>query len=294
MALFAELFSIIAPVLICAGIGYLWAKSGKAFDTDFVTNIVMYIGTPALIVATLLEKRPDMASFWGMIGAAFLVFVVCACAGLIFLKILGLSPRAYLPVMTFPNAGNLGLPLCLFAFGEEGLALAIVFFTVASVLQFTVGVWVAQGRVDFHQSFKTPLIYAAFLAVAFVVGEFEAPIWLRNTLSLIAGLTIPLMLLALGVSLARLAVDSFARSLKLSLFRLGGGFAIGLLVAELMGLEGSMRGVLILQSSLSPAVYNYLFAERFGKAGAEVAGVIVLSTLMAFLVLPATLAFLLQ
>ena len=173
------------------------------------------------------------------------------------------------------------------------MALAIVFFTVASVLQFTLGAWVAQGRINLKESFRTPLIYAVVLSVLIILNGVEAPRWFTNTITLIGNLTIPLMLLALGVSLARLKISSFIQSLTLSLFRLAVGFSVGLGISFLLDLEGTLRGVLILQSSLSPAVYNYLFAERFGSAGGEVAGVIVLSTFLTFLLLPAVLVFLL-
>ncbi len=292
MELIGELFAVLGPVLITAGLGYGWAKLDHKFDIDFVTSLVMHIGTPALILATFLETRPSFDSFMEMALATLAVFVLCAALAAIFLRSCGLAIRDYLPVATIPNSGNMGLPLCLFAFGEEGLALGIVFFTIASLLQFTIGISIVRGRFEILESLKMPLIYAVLIALVFVVGDIQAPRWLSNTLNLIGGLTIPLMILALGVSLARLEVRSFARSLLISLFRLAVGFAVGLVIAELWGREGGARGVLVLQSSLSPAVYNYLFAERFGRAGGEVAGVIVVSTLLAFLVLPFSLAYL--
>ena len=289
----SDLVAIILPVLLCALLGYGWAKLGKPFDTDFVTSLVMYLGTPCLIVSTFLKSPPEPAAFGEMTLASLLVFMLCGAGAWIFLLACRLPARDFLPVITFPNAGNMGLPLCLFAFGEEGLALGIVFFTLASLLQFTFGAAIVRGRWDLLQVLKMPLVYAVALALVFALTEVPAPRWFANAVGLIGGLTIPLMILALGVSLARLEVASLGRSLLLSSYRLGAGFLIGLLVAETLGLEGTLRGVLILQSSLSPAVYNYLFAERFGRAGSEVAGVIVLSTCLAFVILPFTLAFLL-
>ena len=177
MELVSNIFATVAPVLICAGIGYGWARSGRGFDTAFVTALVMYIGTPALIVSTVLRTRPDLALFGQMAMASLIVYVLCALVGLLFLKILRLSARDFLPVITFPNAGNMGLPLCLFAFGEHGLALGIIFFTVGSLLQFTLGVSVAQGRLSLRDSLKMPLLYAVLLSVTFVAADVPAPIW---------------------------------------------------------------------------------------------------------------------
>ena len=289
----SDLVAIIAPVLLTALLGYGWAKLDKPFDTAFVTSLVMYVGTPCLIVSTFLKSPPDPAAFAEMTLASLAVFVLCGALAWLFLRLCRLPARDFLPVITFPNAGNMGLPLCLFAFGEAGLALGIVFFTVASLLQFTFGAGIVRGRFELGQILKMPLIYAVALALLFGLTDLTAPRWFANSVGLVGGLTIPLMILALGVSLARLKVRSLGRSFLLSAFRLGVGFLLGLAVAELLGLEGTLRGVLILQSSLSPAVYNYLFAERFGRAGSEVAGVIVISTCLAFAVLPFILAYLL-
>jgi hypothetical protein len=97
------------------------------------------------------------------------------------------------------------------------------------------------------------------------------------------------MLLALGVSLQRLQLGRLKVSLVVALLRLGVGFAGGLLVATLFQLEGAARGVLIIQSAMPAAVFNYLFAQVHGRDPAAVAGVVVLSTFIGFLLLPLVL-----
>jgi hypothetical protein len=169
----------------------------------------------------------------------------------------------------------------------------IAVFTVSAIGQFTFGALIASGEVSLRRLVRTPVIYAVAIALAFMMTETKPPVWFANTIGLIGGLTIPLMLLALGVSLARLKIKSFGRSLALSLLRLGGGLVIGILVAELLGMSGPARGVIILQSAMPVAVFNYLFAQRYNREAEEVAGMVVLSSLIAFAGLPFLLAFLL-
>ena len=141
-----RLIEVILPVLICAGIGYGWARSGRPFDTRMVTRLVTNIGTPCLIVATLTGLRLESDAFFTMAGAALLsisVFFVIAYA---ITRLAGDDFRTYGPPLGFANAGNLGLPLCLFAFGDAGLALAIAYFAVGAVGQFTVGQFIVAGR----------------------------------------------------------------------------------------------------------------------------------------------------
>jgi hypothetical protein len=286
---FAELAAIVAPIFICAGIGFAWARLRRPFESEFVTAVVTTVGTPFLVFSSLTRLPLEMTTVGEMAGAACLAFAGFAFVGIAVLKAARLSFRSYLPALMFPNAGNMGLPLCLFAFGEHGLALAIVFFAVSSTLQFTVGVGIAAGSADPRRLLRLPLIYAVIAALTVVATGVRVPAWLANTADLIGGLTIPLMLFALGVSLARLQVRSLKRSLALSLVRLLGGVGLGFGIGWALGLSEAARGVLAIQSAMPVAVFNYLFAQLYRREPAEVAGMIVLSTLISFATLPALL-----
>lgn len=291
--MFAELFPVLAPVVICAGIGFLWARGGEPFDVGQITRISVNLGTPCLIIWTFEQTRPEPELFLEIAAAITFAFVCFAALGFAVLKLLRLELRNYLPALVFPNTGNMGLPLCFFAFGEAGLAFAIVIFTVSAIGNFTFGASLARGSARLSDLARMPVLYAVPVGLALIVWDLHLPEWIANTVQLLGGLTIPLMLLALGVSLSRLGMASFARSCGLSIVRLAGGFAIGLLAAELFGLEGVARGVLILQCSMPTAVFNYLFAERYGRAPSEVAGMVLTSTLFSFATLPLLLWYLL-
>jgi malate permease and related proteins len=146
--LYAELAAIILPVLIVAFIGFAWAKFGKGFDTRLVTQLATNIGTPALAADTLMRVHVANATLIEMAGLTLACFAGFILLGLIALRLMRLPVHSYLPALVFPNSGNMGLPLCLFAFGEAGLALAVVFFTVSATLHFTLGVSIAAGEIS--------------------------------------------------------------------------------------------------------------------------------------------------
>ena len=120
-----DIFAIIAPVFICALIGYTWVKRGHAFETPFVSNLVMNVGAPCLIFSTFMAIDLDKDAFLTMAGAAFVSMMIFGLVGYVVLRICNLDQRAFLPGQIFPNVGNMGLPLCLLAFGDEGLALGL-------------------------------------------------------------------------------------------------------------------------------------------------------------------------
>ncbi len=288
-----DLFSIIAPVFICAGIGFVWQKQGRAYDTDLITTLITNIGTPGLVFFTLYDGDLKIADFGIMAAASVFVIGGAGIIGGLALRATELSFKAYLPSLMFANSGNMGLPLCLLAFGKAGLALAIVFFTVSAILQFTIGVALSSGTFSPAKLLRVPIIYAVLLAVAIMVADVKAPDVLVSTARLLGGMTIPMMLITLGVSLAKLKVTSLGRSVGLSVLRLVLGFAVAWGIAELLGFTGLERGVLILQSAMPVAVFNYLFAQRYNNHPEEVAGMVVLSTVLSFATLPALLWFVL-
>lgn len=288
------LFQIIAPVFVCAGFGFFWSKSGRPFHIETVSALVTNIGAPMLIFSTLVRLQMDLGKLLEFAMINMLALLLFFAIGFGLLKALKYDIRAYLPGLMFSNTGNMGMPLCLFAFGEQGLVLAIAIFTVAALLQFTLGVWLASGSSSIGMIFKTPLIYSVLLALMFKLSAVELPSALVDTTQLLGNMTIPLMLMALGVSLANLSVGYLKRATILSVIRLSMGFAVGVALAEIFGLSGIARGVLILECAMPVAVFNYLFALKYDRAPGEVAGMVLVSTLLSFLTMPALLWYVLR
>ena len=215
-----------------------------------------------------------------------------ALVAAIVLPLAGLRVKTFLPSLTFPNNGNLGLPLAAYAFGAEGLSYAIVFYAICMIGQFTVGQAIAAGKANWVGMLRLPLIYAVLLGVAVSVCRVPLPLWVINTISLIGGMTIPLMLLMLGSSLARLRVEMMSRAIALSVLRIGVGACIGYGIAALFHLDGAARPVLIMQCAMPVAVYNYLFAQKWNNQPEEVASLVVVSTFVSIVSVPALLHFL--
>ena len=284
--MYSQLIPILAPVFIVALLGYGWARLALPFDREFVTGIVMNIGVPCLILQGATGLDAEVSLFMSMLGYALLALMVCAVVGTVVLRALGQPLRSYLPPVAFGNAGNLGLPLCLFAFGPRGLGLAIGFYLVGSVAQFLVGP-LFQGRKPVWRTLlSTPVNYAAVLGVALLSTGTALPAWLGNTVQLLAGMAIPLMLVALGHALGSFSLNRLRVATALALARLGLGLAVGLGIVWLFGLEGTERGVVLIESAMPVAVFNYLLAARYDRHPEEIAGAIVISTLLSFATLP--------
>lgn len=301
-----ELWNVIAPVLICTAIGFFWGRSSTPYAAEFVSRAVMNIGAPCLVVSAISQVEISGQDFAQVALAAVIVFIGTAALGVIAIRTLGknnlakkgVEGRALLSAVVFPNNGNMGLPLCLFAFGEQGLALGLSFFLVQMTALMTAGVALMSRastglRAILVDLAKQPLIYAIIIALWLVGSGTRLPLWIDSTVELLAGFTIPLMLITLGVSLSNLTTTGWWRSIVFSTLRIGGGLVLAWIAVSLLGITGTARNVVLLQAIMPAAVFNYLLALKFDRDPNAVAGVVVASTIMALLAVPLLLTFLL-
>ena len=289
--MFAQLFGIISPILLCAGAGLIWVRLDYEFPTDFVTRIIMYFGAPCMVLSSLTRMHADMGAVITTISLGLLTMSLVGMAGWVALRRYRVDVHSFLPSLLFPNCGNMGLSLCLFAFGQEGLTLGVGYFIGMLFFQFTLGNFIySHGRGSWGDRLKSlacqPVIYAMFIGLICMKNQWALPVWAANTTELMGGVTIPLMLLTLGASLARLQVGAWKMSLAFSFARIFGGLGVAYLLCALFGVEGITRKVILLQSAMPVAVFNYLFALHYDRKHEDVAGIVVVSTLVGFAFLP--------
>ena len=284
--LLASLLPVLTPVLAAILVGVAWARLGTPAEPAQVTQLVLNVGTPCLVFSALSALTVHPGELGLMALATVMMLLGFLGAGQVLLRGVGLPRRTYFTPVVFGNLGNLALPIGLYAFGDAGLELGIVMFATQSTLFFTVNMWLMSGRSSPLAMLRTPQIYAVAAALAFVLTDTAPPAWLANTTELLGGMTIPLMLIMLGISLARMKVVAVARPLAAVALRLLAGAAIALAIAWALGLTGTAVGIVFLACSMPAAVFNYLAAVRYDRDPGEVASYIVLSTIAVLVLLP--------
>jgi malate permease and related proteins len=281
-----EILSVIVPVLIVIGLGYLWARIDMPFDREMIGSLVLRIGVPGLIFSTLTTADINPGTVGMMALYAALVIAICALVGIVILRAAGLPLHTYLLSAMHGNSGNMGLALAAMVFGTEGLALAIAFFLVVSISQNSLGILVSSGSLRLLPLVREPILIASAVTLAFILADWPVPQWLAHTTDLVGSFVIPLMLILLGVSLARLEVSDLRVAGGISLLRGMSGAGAALLVILAFGLTGAQAGVVFIMATMPVAVLNFIYAERFDRSPERVAGVIVVSTVGTLAVLP--------
>ncbi|MEM6486966.1 MAG: AEC family transporter [Pseudomonadota bacterium] len=289
----AEIATITAPVVLLALAGYAWARVGWPFDLEFVTKLSLNASVPCLIFATLVQAEIEPAAFRDIAIASVAAYGAVALVLWAMLWVGGLDRQVWLAPMVFGNTGNVGLPVALFAYGQEGLALAMVAFAVMAILSFTVGIAMVAGAGRPGETLRQPLVYASIAGGIAAVVDWTPPAWALNTMALAGQIAIPLMLLTLGVSIARLRIGGLGLAAGLSVLKLALTAGIGYGVALAFALEGVALGALVLQLAMPAAVTSYMLAARYERDPTAVAGLVVVSTVTALVAIPGLLALLL-
>ena len=281
---------IVAPVLLLACIGFSWVKLGYEYRLEFVTRLAMTLSVPALIFTALINTDLDPSALTGLFLATLLTYLIISALALITVKLAGMDSRTYVNPLTFGNTGNLGMPLALFAFGDVGLSYAIVVFAVMAFWSFTFGLYVTSGGGSPFKALKEPLVWATVLGALFLWQGWKLPKFAMNTLELLGQIAIPIMLITLGVAVARLRPTGLFKASAISIAKVTicAGIAFGM--ALIFNLSPEPTAVLIVQMATPVAVTSYMLAEKYGADSDAVAALVVASTLLSIIYLPVLLS----
>ena len=288
MELYLKLIDVIAPVFFVIGIGYYLGKKNPEINTDFITTFAGNVGTPAMIFYTITTTGVTLSVFTEYFIYALIIIGGFSLVGIIFLLLLKKDFISELPPLILPNTGNMGIPICLFAYGTAGLGVASAIASVIILLHFTLGVLLAKKSFSFEILIKNMPIYGIIVSVIFLYFEWDVPGYLENTTFLLTYATIFLVLMSLGIALSRLKVVSWTHASILGAVRVIIGPLIGFGLIKFLNLNGFAAGVLLIQSCMPSAVLTYLVGSMYSerKVVDSVASVIVTSTVMSFITIP--------
>lgn len=290
----------ILPIILLSGAGF---ALGKLLDIDprSLGRVVFYVFSPILLFDLLAQNQLKFTD-----AAITIAFALCfiLMIGLLtfllgyFLKLERSALVAILITTMFANTGNYGLPLVSFAFGEQALSYAGIYFATTTILFYTLGVFLASlGHMAFREAivglFKIPTMYAVLLAIAINALNFEIPTPVARAVELAAGGTIPLMLVLLGVQLTKVEFSGNQRALQLSVgLRLVIAPLAALLFAALFGLQGFPRQASVTQASMPSMVSATVLAAEYNLDARLVTAVVFISTLLSPFTLTPLLVYL--
>ena len=300
MNLVSVFVNVLLPIFILMGFGVLLDRK-LHIDVKSVSRVTFFIFSPCLIFSSLVSSMVS-----GQDSTLILAFVLLVTLVLgVIASLLGRLTRvdrvtmsAFMLSTLFMNSGNYGLSVNLFAFGEEGLARAALFFVGSAILSNTVGVFLAArgragARTALTRVFKAPLVYAAVAALLVNLGGWQVPEPISKALSIAGNGAVPSLLIVLGMQLSRTSIDSDVLMVVLAtILRLIVAAGAAWLLADLMSLQGVTRQVCIVQASMPAAVTPLIIAVEYDAKPKFVTSVIFVSTLASMVTLAVLLSIL--
>ena len=288
MEIYLKLFEVLFPVFFIVGIGYFIGKKNKNFDTTFITDYSANFGAPALFIFAITSSGVKFDIFAEYFIYSIIALTSFAIVGIIFLIAMKKDYIRELPPFFLPNTGNMGIPICLFAYGSLGMGVAAAISSLVVLLHFTLNIFLASKKMDVNIILKSPSTYAVIISVAFLYYDLEMPKFVINSVMLLGYAMIVLILMSLGISLTQLKVFSIKSSIISSIGRVIIGPLIGFLLIKIFNLTGYAAGVLLIQSSMPSAILTYLIASMYSpkKIVDNISSMIVVSTLMSLITVP--------
>ena len=297
MEIYIKLFEVVFPVFFVTGIGYYLGKKNPKIDTKFITNFAANIGTPAMVIYAVTSTGINFEIFRDYFWYYLLAILSFSIVGIINLYLIKTKDIIReLPPLIFPNTGNMGLPICMFAYGSQGLGVSASITSLIILMHFTVGVFLADRKFNLDVIIKNPPFYAIIFSAVVLFYEIEMPVFVITTTEWLMYTTIFLILMSLGIALTWLKVFSFNKALISSFTRMFIGPLIGIGLIWIFNLKGFAAGVLLIQCSMPSAVLNYLVGSIYSpkKVVDSVASTIVVSTIMSFITIPIVVYFALR
>jgi len=299
-----ELFTTFAnnllPILLIAATGYILGKT-LTVDSRTIGRIVFYIFSPLLVFNLMVTSQLNFGQAITTVEFTAVVIAIMGVLAFIFGKIFQLErPQLLAVILTvaFGNTGNYGLPLVKFAFGDEALAVASIFYVTTTILFNTVGVIIASlGHSDLKSAilgvFKLPIVYGVILALLVKATGFQIPVSLSRTIEIAANGAIPLMIVLLGLELTKIEWSHSFRALGVGvLTKLILGPIVGLLLASLFGLQGHSHQGSVIEAAMPAAVANTVIATEYKLEPSLVTAIVFLGTILSPLTLTPLIVFL--
>lgn len=300
MSLLSVFVNNLLPILLLSGSGYALGRTLN-LDSRPLGRVIFYILSPVLVFNLLTSSKLAVESILRMIGFSASVLLIVTGIAFLLGRLLRLEHTALTVVVLtslLANNGNYGLPLISFAFGQEALAYASIYYVTSSLLLYTVGVLIASlGHLQLKQALlgllKVPVIYAIILAVIFIRTGWILPAPVQKTVELTAGGAVPVMLILLGLELQKVEWTHNLRALSIPVVcRLLLGPIIGLVMAALFGLNGTARKAGITETGMPSAVMTTVLATEYKLDSSLVTAIIFVSTILSPLTLTPLLYFL--
>ncbi len=305
LAVFLQSISGIITIIIMIAVGYVLARRGWFDDksSSLIARLVTQIGLHCYMIETIVGRfsAGDLKTMLPQLRYPAMSMVILLAIAMAFAQIFQVkkSHRGLFTSMFFnSNTVFVGLPINQALFGDASVPYVLVYYMCNTTFFWTIGLYLIQRDGELGQGlswkdslkkiFSAPLL-GFMVGVALVLLRIKLPHFLLSDLTYLGNITIPLSMIFIGISIAKLGLSNL-RLGKDHLLILLGRFVVAPLLMTFMVMPTKMphlmKEVFIIQSAM-PVMTNAPVVSKLYGADADYAAVMVTeTTLMTLVVIP--------
>lgn len=299
---FVDLLLIVLPAFLIFGAGFIGQKLLK-LDIKSISTMSLYLMLPFLTFDTFYSNELNIEYFYMFLFTCLLALMMITLTVLFgfFIKADKTQMSAMLLGTIFPNSGNYGAPVAMFAFGAMGFQYAVIFMVIHAFLMNTVGIFIASYGSEKTTSIKDslmsvikmPVLYGFLFGVLFQLLHIELPSTIQDGISLVGSASIPTVMLILGMQLAEIKPQKFELKYvnTVTIFRMLISPLLAVVLVNFMPVNDMIKNVYILLAAMPIAANTTLLAVQFNVKPDLTSFTTLVTTLLSLVTIPLTLLF---
>jgi malate permease and related proteins len=299
---FVDLLLIVLPAFLIFGAGFIGQKLLK-LDIKSISTMSLYLMLPFLTFDTFYSNQLNVEYFYMFLFTCLLALIMMTLTVLFgfFIKSDKTQMSAMLLGTIFPNSGNYGAPVAMFAFGAIGFQYAVIFMVIHAFLMNTIGIFIASYgsekttsiKDSFMRVIKMPVLYGFLFGVLFQLLRIELPSTIQDGISLVGSASIPTVMLILGMQLAEIKPQKFELKYvnTVTIFRMLISPLLAVVLVNFMPVNDMIKNVYILLAAMPVAANTTLLAVQFNVKPDLTSFTTLVTTLLSLVTIPLTLLF---
>jgi malate permease and related proteins len=297
-----DLLLIVLPAFLIFGAGFIGQKLLK-LDIKSISTMSLYLMLPFLTFDTFYSNQLNVEYFYMFLFTCLLALIMMTLTVLFgfFIKADKTQMSAMLLGTIFPNSGNYGAPVAMFAFGAMGFQYAVIFMVIHAFLMNTIGIFIASYGSEKTTSIKDslmrvikmPVLYGFLFGVLFQLLNIELPSTIQDGISLVGSASIPTVMLILGMQLAEIKPQKFELKYvnTVTIFRMLISPLLAVVLVNFMPVNDMIKNVYILLAAMPIAANTTLLAVQFDVKPDLTSFTTLVTTLLSLVTIPLTLLF---
>ncbi|THE10528.1 AEC family transporter [Bacillus timonensis] len=298
-----DLILIVLPAFLIFGAGFIGQKM-LHLNVKSISTMALYLMTPFLTFETFYSNKLNIDYFYMFSFSVLLIIILLGVT--LFTGWLMKMDKAHMSAMLlgtlFPNSGNYGAPVVLFAYGTQAFNYAVILMVIHGLLINSIGIFIASYGGQKSATIKNavtsvvkmPNLYGVILGVSFQLLHLKLPSTIVDSVSLVGSAAIPTIMLILGMQLAEIKPQKLEYRYfgTVTLTRMVASPLIATILVIFMPVSDTIKNVFILLAAMPVAANVTMLAVQFDAKPNLVSLTTLITTIISLLTIPLTLFFL--